>query len=145
MQLRKDHEAALAAQDLNRPDAAAPARQQHADAVRPSGPGRHQVSDLSFKVAKRRTDAITFDLEGSAHVYSFVPPKQAAMILPMLDAESDLEAAKAAFEWLDTGLSQEDQDHLSGRLKDPKDDLDIDILEEVVSGLVERVSGRPTT
>jgi hypothetical protein len=103
------------------------------------------MADLSFKVAVRRTEAITFDLEGSAHVYSFVPPKQADMILPMLDnADNDLAAAKAAFDWLDNGMSKEDQEHMAARLRDPKDNLDIDTVEEVVSGLVEYVSGRPT-
>lgn len=103
------------------------------------------MADLSFKVAKRRTDAITFDLEGDKHEYSFVPPKQADMVLPMLDAENDLMAAKAAFEWLDNGMSEEDRAHLAARLRDPKDDLDIDTVEEVVTALVEKTGGRPTT
>jgi hypothetical protein len=103
------------------------------------------MADLSFKVAKRRTDAITFDLEGSKHEYSFVPPKQATMVLPMLEARSDLEATKYAFEWLDNGMSEEDRKHLSDRLRDPKDDLDIPHLEEVITAIVERVSGNPTT
>jgi hypothetical protein len=103
------------------------------------------MADLSFKVAKRVTDTITFDLEGDEHVYSFVPPKQAAMVLPMLDADSDMEAARAAFAWLDTGMSEDDRAHMEARLRDPKDDFDIPTLEEIVEGLVEAVSGRPTT
>lgn len=103
------------------------------------------MADLSFKVAKRRKDAVTFDLEGSTRTYSFTPPKQADMVLPMLDADNDLDAAKAAFAWLDNGLSEEDREHISSRLKDPDDDLDIGTIEEVVSDLVEFVSGRPTT
>lgn len=103
------------------------------------------MSDLSFKVAQRRTDPITFDLEGDEHVYSFVPPKQADMVLPMLNAGDDMAAARAAFAWLDNGLSDEDQERITARLKDKDDNLDIDIIEEVVTGLVERVSARPTT
>lgn len=103
------------------------------------------MADLSFKVAPRRTEAITFDLQGNDREYSFVPPKQADMVLPMLGAENDLMAAKAAFEWLDSGLSEEDRAHISARLKDPKDDLDIDTIEEVVTALVEKAGGRPTT
>ena len=102
------------------------------------------MSDISFKVAKRRKEVITFDLEGSDHQYEFTPPKQADMVLPMLDADSDLMAAKAAFEWLDNGLSEADQKHISDRLKDKEDDLDIDTIEEIVTSLVEHVSGRPT-
>jgi hypothetical protein len=103
------------------------------------------VTDLDFKVAKRRRQPITFSLEGDDHEYSFKPPKTAAMVLPMLDSDSDLGAAKAAFDWLDQGLSKEDQDRISARLKDEDDDLDIATIEEVVEALTERVTGRPTT
>jgi hypothetical protein len=107
--------------------------------------GGRQVSDLSFKVAKRRRDAITFDLEGNDRVYSFTPPKSADMVIPMLEAETEMIAAKAAFDWLDQGLSEDDRAHIAARLRDQDDDLDIDTVEEVVAALVERVSGRPTT
>jgi hypothetical protein len=102
------------------------------------------VADISFKVAARSRKPITFDL-GGGHEYTFTPPKQAEMVLPMLDADNDLEAARAAFEWLDKGMSEEDRAHLSARLRDPEDDLDIDVLEDVVSALVEQTGGRPTT
>lgn len=103
------------------------------------------MSDLSFKVATRRTDPVTFEFEGEDHEYSFTPPKQASMVLPMLGADSDMEAAKAAFEWLDNGLSESDRERVTARLKDPNDSLDIPNIEEVVTGLVEFVSARPTT
>lgn len=103
------------------------------------------MADLTFDVAPRRKDPITFDLGGDKHVYTFAPPKQASMVLKVLDSESDIGAAKAAFQWLDEGLSEEDQQHLEARLRDPEDDLDFDVLEDIVTGLVEKVSGRPTT
>jgi hypothetical protein len=103
------------------------------------------VSDLAFKVAKRRKDPVTFTLEGDDHEYTFVPPKTADMVLPMLDADDELGAAKAGFGWLDDGLSKEDQDRITARLKDHDDDLDISTLEDIIEALVERVSARPTT
>ena len=104
------------------------------------------MSDLSFKVAKRRTQPITFDIEGDERVYSFVPPKTAAMVLPMLqNAENEMVAAKAAFDWLDQGLSREDAEHLEARLRDADDDFDFTQLEQIVLGLVEMSGGRPTT
>jgi len=104
------------------------------------------VSDLSIKVKKRNKAVITFDIEGSDHQYAFTPPKQAEMVLPMLDSDSDLEAAKAAFEWLDNGMSEDDRKHLSDRLRDKDDDLDIDAVEDIVTALVEKAGGdRPTT
>ena len=102
------------------------------------------MSDLSFKVATRRTDPVTFDLEGSERKYSYTPQKQAAMVLPMLGADDDMEAAKAAFAWLEDGLSADDAAHILGRLKDPKDDLDFDAIEDIVTGLVEFIAARPT-
>jgi hypothetical protein len=104
------------------------------------------MSDLTFKVAKRRNDPITFQVEGEDYEYSFTPPKTAEMVLPMMEAgENGLMATKAAFEWLDTGLSEDDQKHLEARLRDPKDDMDVSALEDIVVGLVEAVGARPTT
>ena len=71
------------------------------------------MSDLTFRTARRRTEPITFTVEGDDYVYNFMPPKTAAMVLPMLDnAENGLMATKAAFEWLDKGLSPEDQERI---------------------------------
>jgi hypothetical protein len=103
------------------------------------------MADLKFGVAKRRTEPVTFELEGSDHVFTFTPPKQAGMVLPMFEAVTDIDEARPAFEWLDEGLTEEDRAIIYGRLKDKGDDLDIDTIGEVVSGLVEYVSNRPTT
>jgi hypothetical protein len=104
------------------------------------------MAELSFKVGHRSKAPITFDLEGDSHEYTFTPPKQAEMVLPMMEnAENELLAAKAAFEWLDKGMSDEDIAHMERRLRDPKDNFDIPDLEEVVTGLVEAVGARPTT
>lgn len=108
--------------------------------------GRRQVTtDISFKVAKRQTKPITFDIEGDDHIYSFTAPKTATMVLPMLDrAENELMAAKHAFDWLDKGLSLDDAARIEARLRDPEDDFDIAQLEQIVVGLVEAIGGRPT-
>jgi hypothetical protein len=103
------------------------------------------MADLHFKVASRRTKPITFTLDGEDHEYSFTPPKQADMVLPMLEADDDIEAARAAFAWLDDGLSEEDRERISKRLKDKKDDLDIPQVQDMVNGLSEYVANLPTT
>jgi hypothetical protein len=104
------------------------------------------MADLSFKVGRRNTAPITFDIEGDTHEYTFIPPKQAEMVLPMMEnAENELMAAKAAFAWLDQGMEAPDIEHMEKRLRDPKDDFDIPHLEEVVTGLVEATGARPTT
>ena len=108
------------------------------------------MSDISFKVAARRDTPITFDLQGSDHVYTFRAGKQATVFMPLLSqdstgpGQSELQQARAMFEWLDNGLSEDDRKHLSDRLNDPEDDFDFDTLGDVVSGLMEKVTGRPT-
>lgn len=109
------------------------------------------MSDLSFKVAKRGDiQPITFDLEGDEHVYTFQPPKQAVMFMPVLAPDADdemlgINLTKSSFQWLDAGLSKSDSDRIEARLRNPEDDLDFDTLGEVVKGLVEHVGARPTT
>jgi hypothetical protein len=105
------------------------------------------VADLSFKVAKRNQTPITFEIEGEDYTYSFVPPKQAVAFMPVIDGGSDNEMvmAKAGFDWLDQGLSEEDRKRIRDRMMDPKDDLDIEAVSEIIEGLIEAEAGRPTT
>jgi hypothetical protein len=105
---------------------------------------------LQIKVAARRKEPIPFALEGSDHVYSFKPPKQAGVFMPLLlgdahDGDDDLDSTRATFKWLDKGLSKDDMGRIEARLRDPEDDLDFDSLAEVVKALMERASARPTS
>jgi hypothetical protein len=114
------------------------------------------TTDLEFTVAKRRAEPITFTLgvepgqkatEQSDHIYSFTPPKSAVMMMPVIDNEDtgDLAMTRATFNWLEVGLSTEDSERILARLRDPADDLDVDTLAKVISGLSERASARPST
>lgn len=109
----------------------------------PKQPQDHR-KPLAFKTAKRRKDPIPFDLDGEE--YTFTPPKNAMMVLPMIEENSgDAEALRGMFDWLGAGLSQEEADRILERLKDPQDDLDFDTVAEVIEGLMEEIGGRPTT
>lgn len=86
------------------------------------------------------------------HVYTFTPPKSAVMLMPLIDPtegsseeQRNLAVTKATFDWLGEGLSEADNQRIQARLKDPRDDLDVPTLAEVVQGLSEHVGGRPTT
>jgi hypothetical protein len=130
------------------------------------------MADLEFDVAVRRSEPITFTLGGANallraaveakgedpgkpekrgvddHVYSFDPPKSAVMLMPVLengDGNGGIAMTKATFDWLGQGMSKEDNDRILARLKDPKDDLDVDTLSNVVEALSSKVAGRPTT
>lgn len=84
-------------------------------------------------------------------VYKFNPPKSAVMLMPILEVDNGngtgnvgVDMTKATFEWLGQGLSEEDRNRVINRLRDPKDDLDVEHLSNVVQGLSARVAGRPT-
>ena len=116
------------------------------------------MADLEFEVAPRRTTPVTFSLGlepgqsagDEPHVYTFIPPKSALMLMPVLAPElagdsQGLAMTKATFDWLGEGLSKEDNERIQRRLKDPKDGLDIDLLSEVIQKLTEKNTGRPTS
>lgn len=48
-------------------------------------------------------------------------------------------------DWLGDGLPENQVARLIERLKDRDDDFDIPTLRDVVQGLVEKVTGNPTT
>ena len=102
----------------------------------------------TFKVAARRREPIPFRLEGSDYLYTFKPPKQASLMMPLMansDDENGLKSSREVFAWLDRGLPEADQEHIRKRLDDDLDDLDFEDLSEVVNSLMEQVSGRPTS
>ena len=129
------------------------------------------MADLEFTVGKRRTKPITFHLGGERlvsvaveedeeagieakpevraeddHEYSFKPPKTALMLMPILDGsdEGGMGMTKATLNWLGEGLTEDENQRILKRLKDPKDDLDLEHLTDVIKALSERVAGRPT-
>ena len=115
------------------------------------------MADLEFQIAERRTEPITFTLGGDPYVYTFTPPKQAVMMMPVLmhesgqnggaasDASVGLGLTRSTFDWLGQGLNEADNDYLLARLKNPEDSLDVPTLTEVVEKLSEQVGARPTT
>lgn len=114
------------------------------------------MADMEFSVAKRRKKPITFTLEGDPHVFSFKPPKDAVMLMPLLPVsdeeaentgplDANLAMTKSTFDWLSEGLNKKDNEIILKRLRDPEDDLDVDTLSDVVKALSEKVAARPTT
>lgn len=98
------------------------------------------AATMEFKTAKRRAKSITFKIDDDE--YTFTPPKMAPALLGMLEGETEM---KATFDWIGQGLAEGEEERLIGRLKDPKDDFDLDNLETITRWLMEQVTGRPTT
>jgi|GEM_PF-1575275 len=98
----------------------------------------------SFTTAARRTEPIKFELDDREIL--FRPPKMAMMVVGLFEDDGDGETkpAKATMDWFAEGLSDEDEDWIIGRLKDPADDFDFPDLTEVIKWLVSKASGRPT-
>lgn len=59
-------------------------------------------------------------------------------------ASAGTKATKAMLDWFGNGLSDEDEDWLIGRLKDPDDWFDFTHVNEIVKSLIGVMSGRPT-
>lgn len=97
----------------------------------------------TFKVARKNREPIEFGFEDEEYIYVFTPPKVAGIVLSVVEGGTD--EAKAAFDWLSDGLSEEQNKHLIDRLRDPKDDLDIEDIGTMVEGLMEEIGERPTS
>lgn len=98
---------------------------------------------MKIKVATKDRKPVEFDFEDEKYTYVFTPPKVAGVVLSVV--EGGMDEAKAAFDWLSDGLSEEQNDHLIARLKDREDSLDIEDIGTLVEALMEEIGDRPTS
>lgn len=105
---------------------------------------------FTSQVKRSRIKAISFTIDGEA--FSFKPPKTAALVLPILSINFDdledpknLTAIKERYDWLSAGLSDEQAARVEEKLRDPKDDFDLDDLNAVIDGLVTAAAARRPT
>lgn len=106
------------------------------------------MATKNFKTATRRNKPIKFTIGDDDHEFTFTAPKNALVAMPLVDAEEGMEevaAMRGTFDWLEAGLGPEDSERIKARLRDPKDDLDVDLLGEIVEWLREESAGNPTT
>jgi hypothetical protein len=102
---------------------------------------------LEFTTTARKREMVEFALDGDD--YHFTPPKVSGLLLDMVATDADdpaagLTVARTMLDWLSEGLPEEENARLVGRLRDPKDHLEFDDLQPVISVLVERAADRPT-
>jgi hypothetical protein len=83
---------------------------------------------------------------------TFTPPSFAPMLLlaqSATNAEDDpqagVETVRQFLDWFGAGLSEEDGEHVLDRLKDPDDPLEFEDVIDVIQGLIEEITSRPTT
>lgn len=92
-----------------------------------------------FTTAAKARTAIEFELDEVK--YTFTPPKSAAMMMPLLEGSNDdMGVVRAGLDWMKQGLDDEQYAAIVNRLKDPKDDFDLEDFEAITEWLVEQVS-----
>lgn len=123
------------------------------------------MKNFETKPSKRGSD-IDFTLDGET--YTFSPPKQATLMLGMIEGAGEKGAMAtflpvgSMFSWLAVGLNKEHEgtrkkpghdNYVEGcqacriheRLIDTDDELDIDQVTEIINWLIGETAGRPTT
>lgn len=98
---------------------------------------------MAFTTAKRNAKPIVFTIDGDE--YTFTPPKKAEIFLDVIDGGGEISVTKKTFDWLGEGLGEEQTEKVIARLKNPKDDFDIENIEAIIEWLQEKTAGRPTT
>jgi hypothetical protein len=106
----------------------------------------------TFTTAAKRKQPIKFTLDPDTdreRELEFTPQKVTGLLGDVLPEDDDelvgeSRPAKAAVDWLASGLSDDDENYLMGRLRDPDDDFDFPDLGRIIRWLVSEVTGRPT-
>jgi hypothetical protein len=93
-----------------------------------------------YQTPPKNRKPIEYDIDDRTIVW--VPQKVAAML--DLDDSSDASAGRQAVDWFAGGLTDDDNEWLMARLRDPEDDFDIDDLGAIIKEFVGKVSKRPT-
>lgn len=100
-----------------------------------------------FGAKARKAPKIKFqienDLTGTDDEFEFAAPKLAGAMLPVLEGGGE-DMTSAVWNWLRTGLGDDQYQTLRARLDDPADSLDVNEVGEIARWLVGEASGRPT-
>lgn len=105
------------------------------------------MTDTDIKIVSTRKP-LNVELVGVN--YLITPPKAALAI----EMAKDIRGAKSKkpdevmdtlYEWLSMCMTPDEVDALRVRLKDPKDDLDIQHVTELLTAVMERITSNPPT
>lgn len=103
------------------------------------------------KVFSGGTDISEFEdleFELNQHKFSCLPAIQGSVLLEFVrdaDSADGASSAKALYNFLESSMTQEEYARLQTVLHDPKVIIDVELIGEIVSWLVEEYSSRPTT
>lgn len=105
-------------------------------------------SAKSFTTEKKEQKTVEFDLDGRLIKFTF--PKRAGLIMSVvnsvgLDSRNlDTDSTRDLLNWLGSGMSEEDAEHILGRLKDEDDDFDLSDVNDIAKWLLGQGSNRPS-
>lgn len=85
-------------------------------------------------------DPIPFSIDGRE--MSFTPPGWAPILL--MKPEQPMDVTRTYLDWLGAGMSDEDGQYILDRLLDPNDEFDLPDITDIILGLVQDATGRPT-
>ncbi len=95
----------------------------------------------SYKTSTKTPKVLTFDLDDRE--FTFTAPKMSGLILQIAE-KGEAGGIAGLLNWLSDGLTEEDNDFIIERLRDPDDPLDFDVVQEIVEDLMAAASNRPT-
>jgi hypothetical protein len=106
----------------------------------------HEVAPPAIVISATPRVVIPIALVGKP--YSLTPPKATLAIKLAIDAQKAGDDPKAMWdaliEWVDMGFSATERDAITARLNDPRDELDIPHLNELMEKVLELQTGNPT-
>jgi hypothetical protein len=72
----------------------------------------------------------------------FTPPGWAPIVL--MKPSQPVDVTRVYLDWLGAGMSDEDGQYILDRLLDPNDEFDLPDITQVILGLIQEATGRPT-
>lgn len=96
-----------------------------------------------YKTPKKTKQTVEVDIDG--RTVKFTKPKDAVLVLPMIDGGDANAQVKALFDWVGQGLNKKDEAWLESRLRDPSDDFDLSDLNAIVELITGELSSVPPT
>lgn len=101
-----------------------------------------------FETKPKEKKIVEFDID-DRHIV-FEVPKKSGLIASVvnsvgLDSRNlDTDSTRDLLNWLGDGMTEEDGEWILSRLKDPKDEYDLEDINEIAKYILGQTSNRPT-
>lgn len=117
-----------------------PGRFPKASAVEPLSFDTSSMAEKQQREREGRIREVPFTVDGRDMVFTD-PGTEQQLQLDILDAQNDFDRMQMTFDWFGEGLTEEDNEYLQSRLRDPEDSFNLGMLDSLLSGITERLAG----